>query len=292
MATVTSPRRVVSDRARTPSRRSAPVRPPRRVSGPVRGRAAAAPAPRESLALGGRALAVVRGLPDHSLIDRLVRGRAWIPVLGVLLAGIVATQVEILKLGASIGRAVEQTATLQNHNEALQANVATLADDQRIERIAAAKGMVMPSPDSLVFVAARRGGEIGRGLGNIQSPNPSGFTSALAAQAAAEAALMPAQPATSSTASSTTAASTTATTAAPTTATSAATPTIPVTSPTSATSTTAPTGTSGQAAPAAGSATSSASTPSSGSTPAATTTATATGAAGIAPAASSQSSGG
>ena len=297
MATVTSPRRVVSDRTRTPGRGSGPMRPPRRVSGPARGRAAAAaaaPAPRHSVVLSGRALAAVRGLPDHSLIDRLIRGRAWIPVLGVLLAGIVATQVEILKLGASIGRAVEQTATLQNRNEALQANVATLADDQRIERIAAAKGMLMPSPGSLVFLAARRGGGIGRSLGHIQAPNPSQFTSQLAAQAAAEAALMPPQPATSSTATSTTAASTTAT--------SAATSTIPVTSPASATSTTAPAATSGQAAapasqaaapaapaaPAAGPTTASASAPSAVSTP----SAPATGAAGIAPAGASQSSGG
>jgi hypothetical protein len=132
MATVTSPRRVPSARTRAPGGRSASVRPPRRVSGPVGGRAAAAAAPRESLALGGRALALVLGLPDHSLIDRLVRGRAWIPLLGVLLAGIVAMQVEILKLGASTGRAVEQAATLQTQNEALQAGVATLADDQRI----------------------------------------------------------------------------------------------------------------------------------------------------------------
>ena len=78
---------------------------PRRVSGPapsppdpdnahpVRRRQPAGP-------LGVRALAFVRSLPDHSLLDRLVRGRAWIPLLGVLLAGIVAMQVEVLKLGA------------------------------------------------------------------------------------------------------------------------------------------------------------------------------------------------
>ena len=56
-------------------------------------------------------------LPDHSLLDRVVRGRAWIPLLGVLLAGIVAAQVEILKLGASMGRSLEQTTTLTSQNE-------------------------------------------------------------------------------------------------------------------------------------------------------------------------------
>jgi cell division protein FtsL len=290
MATVTSPRRAAPAHPRTPSRPSAPTRPPRRVSGPTRGRAAAAASPRESLALGERALALVRGLPDHSLIDRLVRGRAWIPVLGVLLAGIVAMQVEILKLGASTGRAVEQAATLQTRNEALQANVAGLADDQRIERIAAAQGMVMPSPDSLVFLTARPGAQVGRALSNIQAPDPSGFTSQLAAEAAAAAALMPAAPA--STASSTSGTSTGSATA-----TSGTTTTIPTTvtspaTPAAATAASGQTTTSGQTTAPSATGSGSAATPAPTTGAVSAPAATPTGAAGIAPAASSQSSGG
>ena len=56
------------------------------------------------MALG--AVDFIRTLPDHRLLDRLVRGRAWIPVLGVLLAGIVATQVEVLKRWVASGAAV------------------------------------------------------------------------------------------------------------------------------------------------------------------------------------------
>ena len=286
MATVTSQRRVANGRTRTTSRRSGPVRTPRRVSGPVGGRAAAAAAataPRESLALGERALALVRGLPDHSVIDRLVRGRAWIPVLGVLLAGLVAMQVEILKLGASTGRAVEQTATLQTQNETLQARVATLADDQRIERVAAAQGMVIPSPDSMVFLAAHPGGQAGRALNSIHVPDPSGFTSELAAQAAAAAALMPAAPAGTSTASGTTT-SQTATTSATTTTIPATTPGPPTTTSASATSgqSVAPTSAAG------GSSTTPAPTTGAVSAPAATSS----GAAGMAPPAPSGSTGG
>ncbi|HTX31689.1 MAG TPA: hypothetical protein VMD09_09890 [Solirubrobacteraceae bacterium] len=247
------------------------------MSGPVGGRAAAATAvavPRESFALGGRALALVRGLPDHSLIDRLVRGRAWIPVLGVLLAGIVAMQVEILKLGASTGRAVEQTATLQTRNEALQAGVATLADDQRIERIAAARGMVMPSPDSLVFLTARPGAQIVRALGNIQAPDPSSFTSQLAAQAAQDAALMGVAASTSSTPSS-------ATSSGQPSDTSDTTPTIPATTPAPVTSQTSPT-TSDQS-PVPSTPATSTTTPASTSATVSAPAATATGAAGITP---------
>jgi cell division protein FtsL len=216
-----APGRNAPSRPRVAARRAGSVRAPRRVSGPIGGHHRLAQAPREGVALGGRALALVRGLPDHGLIDRLVRGRAWIPVLGVLLAGIVAMQVEILKLGATMGRALQRSATLQTQNESLQASVATLADDQRIERLAVGMGMTMPAPASLVFLSGHS--SVGRAIANIHLPDPVGFASQLAAQAAANAALMPAStaattvsgtaaqgagPATSTTATSTSAATT------------------------------------------------------------------------------------
>ena len=64
---------------------------------------------RAARAVGARAVQFVRTLPDHRLLDRLIRGRAWIPLLGVMLVGIVAMQVEVLKLGASIGRSIQRT---------------------------------------------------------------------------------------------------------------------------------------------------------------------------------------
>src|SRR5215467_15439290 len=57
---------------------------------------------------------------DHPLLDRLIRGRAWIPILGVLLAGIVAMQVEVLKLSVSVGRSVAVASQLQSENQALR----------------------------------------------------------------------------------------------------------------------------------------------------------------------------
>jgi hypothetical protein len=119
----------------------------------------------------------VVSLPDHSWLDRLVRGRSWSPVLGVLLAGIVATQVEILKLGASMGRAIEQTTSLTSTNEQLRSSVATLSDDQRIERLASAMGMVLPPPGAVGYLPAGRNGNVSGALANLQSPNPSAFVS-------------------------------------------------------------------------------------------------------------------
>jgi threonine synthase len=126
-----------------------------------------------------RAAAFIRGLPDHSVLDRLVRGRAWIPVLGVLLAGIVAMQVEVLKLGASMGRAIERTSDLTSQNEVLRATVASLADDQRIERLAARMGMVMPAPDSVRFLQAQPEQNAARAVSNIHAPDASAFLAQL-----------------------------------------------------------------------------------------------------------------
>jgi hypothetical protein len=126
---------------------------------------------------------VIRGLPEHTLLDRIVRGRAWIPLLGVLLVGIVAMQVEILKLGTGMGRWIERSSSLSTKNQALQASVAGLMDDQRIERLAAGMGMVMPDPTAVSFLSAQPGAA--RAVANIHAPDPSIFTAESASQAAA-----------------------------------------------------------------------------------------------------------
>lgn len=125
--------------------------------------------------LGLRVRAVVVSLPDHPWLDRVVRGRVWIPLLGVLLAGIVAAQVEILKLNASMGRSLEQNGTLTTQNQLLQQNVASLSDDQRIERLATGMGLVAPPPGAVGFLAAKPGGQAGGAVANLHAPNPSSF---------------------------------------------------------------------------------------------------------------------
>ena len=168
----------------------------RRVSGPLggltRGRAtttgrpAAQPRRRPArpaaatprLSLGARAAAFVRALPDHSLLDRIIRGRVWIPLLGVLLAGIVAMQVEVLKLNAATGVSLQRTTALQNARDVLQANVAQLANDQRIETLAAQMGMRMPAPSQVKFLSVG-GGTAGLAAADIHPPNATSFLAQL-----------------------------------------------------------------------------------------------------------------
>jgi hypothetical protein len=162
--------------------RPAPVpRGPRRVSGPARKRPGSATAAGRNATLGARALAFARALPDHALLDRIVRGRAWIPLLGVLLVGIVAMQVEILKLGTGMGRWVQRSSEISTRNQALQASVAGLMDDQRIERLAAKMGMVMPDPTAVSFLGAHPAADTTRAIANIHAPDPSSFSSQAAA---------------------------------------------------------------------------------------------------------------
>jgi hypothetical protein len=95
-----------------------------------------------------------------------------------MLAGIVAMQVEVLKLGASIGRSLERGSALQSTNELLRANVASLADDQRIERLAAGMGMVMSAPDAIGFLSSRPG-DLQRAIDDIRAPDAAAFLSSL-----------------------------------------------------------------------------------------------------------------
>jgi len=187
------------DRHRRATGRSTGPKFPRRVSGPLggrtadwtRGRAAGGRAQTSSgssrrakvqagssavTGLAVRAASFVRALPDHPLLDRVVRGRAWIPLLGVLLAGIVAMQVEVLKLGASIGRSIERSSALQSRNQLLRQSVAQLSSEQRIERLAAGLGMIMPPPGAVGFLSADQSGSVQQALAGIHAPDPAAFT--------------------------------------------------------------------------------------------------------------------
>jgi cell division protein FtsL len=101
-------------------------------------------------------------------------------VLGLMLAGIVAMQVEVLKLGASEGRALQQSAALQSRNDILRASVAAASSEQRIESLAATRyGMVMPDPTSIVFLPSNEGANAIHASHNITAPNATAFLASM-----------------------------------------------------------------------------------------------------------------
>jgi cell division protein FtsL len=126
---------------------------PRRISGPIaRPRAVPVP-PRPVTGVFDR----IKALPDHRVIDRLLRGRVWICFIGVALMGIVAMQVSMLKLNSGISRAVETTATLERQNSDMEASIARLASGERIRAAADTGGMVTPAAGEVHYLRVRGG---------------------------------------------------------------------------------------------------------------------------------------
>jgi cell division protein FtsL len=101
-------------------------------------------------------------------------------VLGLMLAGIVAMQVEVLKLGASEGRALQQSAALQSRNDILRASVAAASSEQRIESLAASRyGMVMPDPADVGFLSSNAEANAIRASHNITAPSATEFLASM-----------------------------------------------------------------------------------------------------------------
>jgi cell division protein FtsL len=142
-------------------------------------------------ALAHGAVAFVASLPESSLLDRVIRGRIWIPLLGVLLVGIVGLQVENLKLNAGLGGAIAQTSTLQSRNDWLRDDVAQLSDPQRIEGIAAQHGMLMAPPSVTKFLPPSNSGSVRAAIAGIHAPGSTYFASPVGTASADAAAAAP-----------------------------------------------------------------------------------------------------
>ncbi|MGO9903791.1 MAG: hypothetical protein ACLP0J_29945 [Solirubrobacteraceae bacterium] len=162
---------------------------PRRISGPSGGVDAGVSLPRPASDSGAAirlpqvasTVAFLRALPDQRWLDRLVRSRWWIPVLGVMLTAVVGMQVEVLKSGVGTGRSINLAARLESRYQLLSASVAELDSPQRIEQVASQMGMVMAGPTSIQFVHASAPGSVRAPLSSISPPDSQSFMSALAA---------------------------------------------------------------------------------------------------------------
>jgi hypothetical protein len=217
--------------ARTRTRRTPP--PARRTSGAVRPRAAAHPGvaspPPLALRLGG----AVSGLAEHRLLERIIRGRAWIAIVGIGLIGIVFMQVSMLRMNAGIGRAVDTASQLERQNAALRATISEQSSGDHIEAAAARMGLILPTATPRFLDA--RGFDPTRAARSITQPGA--FTTGEDASSTGTgdvtaAALAPTGVAPSPDAAATPPASATAT-ATPSTSSAAATPTGSTTSSTS-----------------------------------------------------------
>jgi len=220
-------------------------RAPRRVSGPApRPRRGADQRTRRAAGRGGaaadpfvlRALRRTRQLADSRFLDRLIRGRLWIPLVAMGLMGIVFMQVSMLKLNAGIGRAVQSSATLERQNSSLRADVSRLESGSRIAGAAHDLGMVVPADGSTTYVHSAGRAQATTAAQRMVAADPEAIARAKAATAqgqaggtvttgAATAAVAPVQAATQAAAAGAAAAPTGTTASAPPAATAPATAT-------------------------------------------------------------------
>src|SRR4051794_21683019 len=141
-------RRAVAAAARPAPARRAPVRRvPRRVSGSASGGAVALPGRvmRAPFARAARARA-------GGVLDALLQGRAWIALVAVLLVGIVFFNVDLLELNRDIARTTDKAARVKRENAGLRLQVARLASSERIQRMAARRGLELPQPGDVRYL--------------------------------------------------------------------------------------------------------------------------------------------
>jgi hypothetical protein len=152
-----SPRARVAAPARKAPARKAPARkaPARKAPARPKSRAQSARAVGGQLIpLAGRTAVAVGQLPDSGLVVRLTRGRAWIAVLGALLAGIVALNVVTLSFAATAGQIDEQITVLDQEISVMHSKDARLSGIGPVRNAAAPLGLAMPASDEIHFTDA------------------------------------------------------------------------------------------------------------------------------------------
>ncbi len=135
-----------------PRPRTAPIG-PRRVSGPSRRPIPAGPAIRHRG--GTSAFEKLSRIPDHRVIDRLLRGRACILIIGLMLGGIVAMQVSLLRMNSGISNAVLTKNSLSGQNMLLEKQIAQTRSGDGVGAAAAGIGMIDPPAGERRFLTSR-----------------------------------------------------------------------------------------------------------------------------------------
>jgi hypothetical protein len=137
--------------AATAPARKAPAR-----KAPVRRKAPSRRPGGQLIPIAAGAATAVRQLPDSSLMVRMTRGRVWIGVLGVLLAGIVAINVITLSLSAAAGHIESNITALEEENSLLSGRDARLYGSARVRHEAAGFGLVASSSDGTSYLQASK----------------------------------------------------------------------------------------------------------------------------------------
>lgn len=172
--------------AAAPARR-APARTP--APGPkpaaVRRAAATAPAPAPARAPVRRPGPGPRATPPRrtqaarraqprgaAVLDNLLHGRGWIAIVFVLLAGIVFFNVDLLQMNRDIAAMADNAGELKRENSKLRTDIARLGSSERIQRVAAEAGLVLPAPGEVRYLYADPSVDARRAAARIEDGAP------------------------------------------------------------------------------------------------------------------------
>jgi len=169
--------------AAAPARPSTPAAPARPQRVPARRRPGAAiPPPRRPTPEDGRQRAAPRTATARSsaretplstgLVDRLLLDRGWIALVGLLLVGIVFLNVRLLVLDGGIARDAARTTQLKQANATLRLQAARLGSTERIQRVAAARGLVWPQPGRVRWLRPEARPDAREALARMTPPAP------------------------------------------------------------------------------------------------------------------------
>ena len=113
---------------------------------------AAVAAPRPQRAQRPRPKARSQGRGRRKQRAGVAGGLVWIVVAGVLLAGIVALNVAVLRLNVKLDHLNNESAQVRADNAALGAKLSSAASSSRIQAQAKARGFVPADPTTIGFV--------------------------------------------------------------------------------------------------------------------------------------------
>jgi len=107
------------------------------------------------------------------MLDGLLNGRVWIGLVGVLLAGIVFFNVDLLRMNREITQMADRAAQLKRENARLREDVAGLANSERIQEAAAELGLVLPAPAEVRYLKSNPAIDARTASKRVIAPSPS-----------------------------------------------------------------------------------------------------------------------
>jgi cell division protein FtsL len=107
--------------------------------------------------------------PGAVVLDRLLAGRLWIGLVFVLLVGIVFFNVDLLRMNRDIALTAQKGETIKRENARLRGELARLGSSERIQEVAAERGLVLPAPGEVRYLRAHPGQDARNALARLKA---------------------------------------------------------------------------------------------------------------------------